>query len=650
MKKYIIEEKDNSYAVLLYSDNPTLINELDIKLKKENIFLKVKKINENVIEKFKDANRNNSFIKVVIDLTGNRYGFNKLDDISYLQEFNYIYIFDKNFKNHSPKNLNNNVIFVDKITKTAAIKIADYVISVLAGNNRKPVDLIKKNNIYIYKKHKYPILFLILFLVVFVPYILNFYLIINNYIFDNLIFQKFSLKKTTDICSFDKASKKFIKSIVSYYAKTPYLSTIFQKSLTYASGSYEESVYTCSVIAYVDKINSSVGSLVLGGAIQEESSTGYLMEKLPEFTRHVFLYPNFNNMLFNHREETFLFSRLYNFTNINLYSPQKKNILLLVQNGKILTPTGGMVEEIMIFLIEEGRPVLVDKIEPYKLNQRFKGRVGNVKYPETKFIKYDYDKTLTFQDKYNILKTIFSESYNIDISGIVFIEKESLSEFAKIASDLWDKNISLLQSLENYKKILPLFKSGNIDFIFKQGTGLIESKDVLNNGINNNMECNINIKIIQEKENNFVNTTTDVKVSGKKEGNLFYLTFNVLDKGGIDDLFLLNIPKSELADVTNEKAVLEYIIGNEKYLSLNINKTKDDGDFKFVNSLGSCTDGFSIVFEKQPGNGSVQIKYDYTTDSEYNLYLDGALTNRGNKFYNTQSFNLLHDTIFFFVK
>ena len=653
MNKYVIEEQRNLYGVLLYSDNPILINELSISLKKENIFLKVKKINNNFIEKYESIDKHNSPVKVMVDLTGYRFEFEKIDDITNPHEDDIIFILNKSFKRNSRRSLGNknNVIFVDKITKISATKISDFLISVLAGRNQKSIDLTKKRNIFFYKKYKYSILLLILFLVIFMPYILNIYLILNNYFFDKVILQKVSLIKAKEICSFDEVSKKFIKGIILSYTKIPHLSFIYQKSKTLASGSYEESVYACNLISYADKIKSTLGSSVFNEVVIAEGSTKDLTEKPPDVFYNFYLYPGFNETLYDYRKEVFQFFRLYDFINKNTYSSKKKYFLLLLQNNNVLTPTGGMVEEITVFSTDGGRLVVVEKIEPSKLNRLFKGRVGNVVFPDTSFINYDYDKSLTFRDKFKILKTIFSESSNINISGMVSIEQQALNGFIDARSLVMDKNISLLKSLENYKKILLLQKSGNINFVFEQGVGLIESREVLGEVEQRQGECNVSIKIIQEKENNSTNAVTEVKVVGKKENNLLRLALNVSDRAGSpNDLFLINISKGELINTVDGKTVSTYTLGKEEYLSLNIYKTNNNGNIEYINHLDACKNGFSVVFEKQPGNSSVQIYYDYATDSEYNLYLDGTLTNGGNKFYNTQSFNLLHDTEFYFVK
>jgi hypothetical protein len=653
MKKYIIEEQRNIYRVLLYSDNPILINELYIKLKKENIFLKVKNLIKNDEEDYDNLKNNYGFIKVIVDLTGNSLRFNQIEHASKQPEDKFLYILNKSFKRFTAESFRNrnNVIFVDKITKISADKMSDFLISGLAGNDQKPIDLTKKENIVFYKKYKYPIFLLILLFAIFVPFILMVYLLLNNYIFDNVILQKISLKRSENVCRFDKVEKKYIKGIISNYTKIPYLSSIYQKPLVYASGSYEESIYACDLISYLDNINSTVKTTVLYGVVKEGNSINTLMEKIPNVSRRFYLYPNFNKTLYSYREELFLFSRLYDLINKNLYSFQKKYFLLLLQDSNTLTPTGGVVEEIIIFSTENGRLVMVDKIEPSKLNQQFKGRVGSEIFPENPFIKYDYDKALNFQDKFKILKTIFSESSNVNICGIVSVEKQDLSEFMNVTGLLGDKNISLFKSLENYKKILPFLKSRNINFIVEEGTGLIGSKEVLSNEAQKPEKCNLNIKIIQEKENNPAGTATKVKVFGKKKNNLLHLTLNVLESSsGINDMFLLGVPEGGLIDAIDKKIVNRYEFGKEEYLSLNINKEKNGGDVEIINDIGACTNGFSIVFEKQPGNDAIQLNYDYTTDSEYNLYLDGDLTDRGNKFYNTQSFSLLHDTIFYFVK
>jgi len=653
MNKYVIEEQSNLYEVLLYSDNPILINELSNKLKKENIILKVKKINKNNAEKYESIDKHNNPVKVIVDLTEYRFMFENNDHITNPHGDNFIFILNKSFKRNYRRSAGNinNVIYVDKITKISATKIAGFLISVLAGKNQKSIDLTKKRNIFLLKKYKYLVLLSILFLAIFIPYILNIYSLLSDYFFDKAILQKVSLIKAKEICNSDKGSKKFIKGVISNYTKIPYISVFFQKPFTYSSRSYSESVYLCDLISYIDKINSTIRTSIFDRNFTVKGSVNTITPKPQDFFHNYDFHPRFNERFRDYNKEIFLFSGFFNLVDNNLYSPQKKNFLLLFQNSNVLTPTGGLVEEIIVFSTEGGKLLVGDNINPSKLNQLFKGRVGNFVYPDTPFINYDYDRSLTLQDKYKILKTVFSESFNINISGIISVEQRVLGEIVDTGRLLIDKDASLFKSLENYKNTLSFLKSGNINFFFEQNSGFIESKDIILGENETAKECSLDIKVVQEIENNSERAVTKVKVVGKKEDNVFRLAFNFSGSDvGTNDLLLIKTPKGALYSTIGKKTVSSYKSGKEEYLLLNPYRTNNTSDIEFINNIGACKNGFSVLFEKQPGNDSVQIDYDYITDSEYNMYLDGTLTGRGNKFYNTQSFNLLRDTVFFFVK
>jgi hypothetical protein len=333
-----------------------------------------------------------------------------------------------------------------------------------------------------------------------------------------------------------------------------------------------------------------------------------------------------------------------------LFSIEKKYFLILVQDGGVLTPTGGVVEKFILLSSEGGKFTIIDEVEPDTLNRQFKGRVGNSVFPETPFINYDYDKSLLLQDKLIILRKIYSENYDININGIVTIEKQTLNEFISLRDAIRHKDITPAESLVSYTKILPLFDSKNINFIFEEGSELIGSKEILNTEGRLSQPCNFNIRIFEEKENYITNSSTGLKIIGIKEGGSLRLTFNILNiNSGESDLFLINIPNGKLEN--NKKNNLDiFPVDGEEYISLKANKIKASGNIEFIIPLGGCENRFSIFFEKQPGNDGIQLNYDYSTDSEYNLYLDGTLTQWGNKFYNNGSLNLKEDFSLKFVK
>jgi len=646
MKNIIIEEVKQKYKVVLYSDNDLLIKVLYKTLFSNGLHLEVKGI--------RSVYRKNKFdyekrITTIVDLSKENVDINRVFNEKDNVIKNITYIVRKSRKNiknkYLSKNTNTSVIVVSKITKKVATNIADELIK--SFNKGKKLYLDYSDNSIRKKKVSTRVYILSFsFFLLTIPYVLYLYLIICSTLMKGGLLKKINIYSARDILSYDVKIKNAIFNITGLYCKIPILNKIYSFVSVYSDQQIKTSKYIYALYDNVEKIDTLLINVFYpnnpnnkaGNNKHEGDMRLNKIYILPEINKEID-----NDYLLNTNDNIKGLFGLYEEISGMLGNTDENYFLIVFQNGRYLTPTGGKTSNTFLVYLKNGRVNLKSSTLPEELEKLFAGRISGIQYLNETFQGTDFDKTLNIEDKFDVLNVVSQKVYDQKLNGILGVGDESLVKLRNIKNFLNNGSPSFEGSLKVFEILNGLFSSKDL-MLYLQGGQWEKS-------VNQKDTCQRKIGIMKAGENDRLKTS-EIGILGNIKNDTLTISINI--KSGETDhesTYILKTDTSESIDLGRNVSGEKYINNNDEYLVLKSYFSENYKEIAKIHfNVGDCLGAFSIDFEKQPGNNNSKLLYEFTTDKNYSFYLNNVLIYEGNKFYNTKSLDFDSDKLLYIVK
>lgn len=649
MTKYSISEKPVFYKVLLYSDNPDLINHLNKNLNKEGISLSVKNIGRSSgYEQPADKNRG-SVLKTIYDFSTSDIEQSKtVKGLNELSE-NLILIFkNKNLNKFKKIKQNNKIILVEKLSKKTHENIVNYILNNLTDRKGEVV-LFGEINKWRYRYSKKTQLMIILILVFIYPFLTYLYSFFTLIIFGSNIYKNIPLERIRELSVFDSKVRAVLYRTNKTYIKTPFIKYIYLETYKYTEKEYRRSVFRLETIHKILKLNQSFNNIFKNKEVGErefEYSTSNILDTslLSEGDRPEDLI-KINRLLDRP-------SKIINILD-NYVSREPVYFLLIWQENKTLAPTGGRSGEIAILSLKENKLEIIGKTSGKDLHADFKGSINSIYLYEKPYL-YLQDAVVDLKDKLDVYSLMVESVYNIDISGTLIIEKSGKEDIGKIV-DLIDQKMSFEDSFDLYQKINNILDNNNLSFYFIEGNNSYTKDSVLEiNEHYDDKKCFNNEFYFAEVSDNVQPlSASTVKILGKHEQNMLNIDIFYSNGAGAGDRSLLIYPPDGVKNTLNteKKSLTKIITYKNKELTEN---TYNDLVInalvaKYSIPLIGCDKGYGVKILNQPGNDRMHYELEIRSPQTSYLYVDSLLTSWGNKFYNSGLVPLNKNTKFEFI-
>ncbi len=639
MISFSVSEKHIRYKVLLYSDNPEMIKILERELNNENVELVAKTIKVGKVFKTKEGNVEEKYLKIIYDLSLTDIDYKKvISEANKLSNNLIIILKGQDLDPTKNQGKGNKIILIDKPTKPTLEKAADFITINLIDNKKETISFTATK----YKKNKINKIFfsiLLFLLILFAPFLANGYLIINTFIFELLQSDKLNTKTNERIIISDVNLKKNIYTFNNYYAVLPIIGPAYEKASNYSERLYKESLYRLRIISKIKNFNLSMNKLLSGGYIKirgKDDST--LSEKLVE--SGLFISKNKHSALTNAEEEMLGLLNLYNALADYSQSKDIKYFLIILQNDKVLTPTGGVPEEIYIYSVANGKYELVNSTTNKQLQSAFKGKIGNTNIFQNIGSFNSQDLVLNIKDKFKIFSAMTRDIYNLEISGLVTVEGKEMEYINEIKNAVADRTLSLEESVGLYQKMNKIIENNNINFYFVKNDGSVVENDSLNESSNNDkIKCfNNEFSVSEIYGDPYVFKSGGLKIKGEYKGGSLIITVyysNPNTNGNYSLLINSFDGLKNIMSATKDVGWQRISVDNEEYLAMSfIGGINNRMIAQYMIGQGVCDEGVGFLMKKQPGNDHLKLEYEMESTVPFYLYIDHSLTGGGDKFYN----------------
>jgi hypothetical protein len=653
MVQYSISEKPLRYKVLLYSENPELINSLNKKLESENIDLIAKHLKSEEDIKTGNETIKKNYLKIICDVSLKDVDCKRIISETNKLTCNLIIIFKGSEVNVSKiRNSRNIIIFIDDFSKDLIERTTEYIKKHLTNDRAEVVKFTKKNKTKNRFKNKF-FAATLLTVILFSPYLICFFLYLNALVMSSNPFERLSLRIVELILLKDVNAKKNIYKYDQYYTALPMIGPLYENAAQFSEEVYNESTARLHIISKVRNFNSSIEKLAIGDLIKDGVDP-----EIPEgdFGNIDIADKNKLKLYFQVEEALNEARRLYDVVFNNSKIKGNKYFAVVVQNNKKLTPTGGGLEEVAIFSAVNGKINLVNKLSAKELLGRFKGRANDVITLNNTGNFNFIESALDIKYKYKIISIILQELYQQNVSGIITIEDSEREEINEIKDLAVKDDLSLKDSASLYEKVNKILDNGNIIYYFIND----------NSNVHNNYHISENQKHLKDKcfdnylsfmelsDNTNAFKAGEVKLSGEYSKGLLSIGVSYSNQNSVGSYSFMikwpngwNLSSSAGGNITQEKV---YTDSGIFLITKIVNKTVDESIAQFKIPLDGCANGFGLSIVKQPGNNLINLVYEINTSVPLYLYIDSSLTGRGNRFYNNGLLYLNKNITFEFVK
>src|SRR3972149_7157315 len=266
MPRYEAHENPVIYKVLLYSDNPNLINVLNDELVKRGIYLVVKSWKNGGVESLNDNKSVNTYLKTIYDLSSKKTDFKKLIQETNKLEHKVAFIISSNIANAKKVGkVNNLVVFVSDVTKSTlrsvAVSVSEYIL-----NNIPKVAVLTKRTPQIRVNPKIAALIFSLSFLLF-PALASIYIYLNSLVFNFGFFNNMNLDTYSRILTLDTQIKKQVSTINNYYQSVPLLGVLYYDLGEYSKEVYKKSSAQKDAILSINYFNKSLSDVIKNNSI-----------------------------------------------------------------------------------------------------------------------------------------------------------------------------------------------------------------------------------------------------------------------------------------------------------------------------------------------------------------------------------------------
>ncbi len=655
MVRFSIRENEIRYKVLLYSDNPGMINALNNKLNNENIGMEIKHLKSgNFQSKTKEVKKNH-YLKIIYDLSLSDIDSRRVISETNTLADNIIFIVKtKKISRFGINSLKNKVVLIDKTDKDTSARVAKFVSENLIDNKSEIINFSKEKNIK-FKINKRILIITAFAAVLTLPYLMTFCLFINTLFINLPLFETLDLNTEKSFLLLDAGIKKKISGLCYYYGSLSLIGPLYGNMAEYSQEVYNESQYRLSIISKIKDLNSFITGLLSDGLIgsgrkTESGTTGSILKS--GFIKD----KNKLTSLTEAEKETENANKLYEFLVKYRDSDESKYFIIATLNKSILSPTGGRPEEIILYSVREGRCEIINSISDKDLQSKFKGRVDGNKLFQDVSEPYLQNILMDKEDIFELYSKMIKDVYNLDISGIITVEESEKDKIDGIKKTTADDSLSLRDSLIFYKRLNVLIENNNISFYFPGNDGNVVDNNIFRDYKTDPKDkCFGNdLTFMEVADNAGVFQSGEVILNGSISDDLLSLDIYYTNQNRATGYsFMIKAPGGWKMSPLNSRDFNQKKIRSNNNIYLSTEFPAKPVDAKIIHydvPLNNCDSGFGLFLEKQPGNDFLKLRYNIISSTPLYLYIDSTLTGRGNKFYNTGLLNINKNIKVEFVK
>lgn len=668
MNKYYSEEFVKKYKVIVYSENQIFIRKTEEILRKKDIDVVSRSINKKTgsslqhyiknglgssscnpshtlrrtFDQGKQNDCDNEYFKVIIDL--DCYGIKTVKDLKEIDNLSNNLILLTSIKlNYKQYNLVfKNSIVMSKTKNIEHIRATAESIGNIIFNQIPQIiepDLIQRTQ---GKSIKNIIVSLVIVALVF-PYTLMVISAFKNVILGSGVFRNTSVRTQKNIFFVEVQNNIFLCDLIKSYGKIPFFGKIYIFPTTYCTNYLRSVQIKHQTLDYLFEIYRFVLGLKTGGNMI--SMKGGLL------TNNKYLYTEGNFITgFHLNEYITLINQIDNISQQFWKTEFVNNDTLVVirSSNKILYPTGGGFESLTIHSYKDGTYKKVGDLTKENIGKHFKGS-----FPDIASISNFHDHrlintALNFSDKQYIIETISKEVFGVVPKYYIFIDNDFDDALnRKTDNDYQNKNLEYFKNIN--KDILDLIQNKSIILLKTPDTGT----NILNKiGEINVGKCKHPEIMISE----IITNNNGVEKSG--------ITIDMFEKSDTYNVSIGYIPSTKQNNKTglllgySGRSSFSEIKSSDKWNNI---KTQNGEYFLIPTITGrylmnvvfnkeACGEGFGIDLIKQPGNNRLSYEYVINSYEVGYFYINGFLTGKGNRFYNSQLTKLSEDLFFRFIR
>lgn len=470
------------------------------------------------------------------------------------------------------------------------------------------------------------------------------YLLINSYIIQSSLLGRADINLLIRFCSVNVFIKDGLDKINKLYYKIPIVHVLYNFPIRISNETIISSDNICQAIKDSFDINSLAKKLLVSGF---ENNTTTTKDRIydKDVKKNLSGNPSIGKII-----------PIYNFIQKSLDDKNEIYFAVALQDESFLTPTGGVVSNILVFSVKEGKVNLIYRLTPSDIKEKFKGNVTGPELFNNINGLYEYDAAVDLDNKYKYIKTTLKEMYGFEINGIITIENVVLDELNGVSMYFQRGKQTYDGSISIYKLLLHLIDSKNIGFFFTDVGGEMFDNNSLNNSEKENFDAcfNNNFSFIEIGKNKKGGNRSVVKLLGNLSKNNFTVDVYYSRNNVFDSIKLvIKSPKTAGGNVLNDKYYKyeKYYYDSGNYLIAGFTREpKNEHIVNYSVPINDCENGFGIKLAKQQGNDGLFINYEIKSEMPLYSYVNGGLTGRGNKFYNNGSVNLSEDVSLIFIK
>ena len=639
-----MEEKEERYKILLYSENPRAINVLKRKFEKENIDLVVKNLQYKRILSTTTRNTGDkNYLMVIYDLTSKTVDCQKTLIQTRNLAQNLVFIFKlKGVQEQNVYGCENKTIFVDDLSRLTTEKVANYLIKHLMDKqNRVVVFTNEKESKSVYGIKR--AVFLLLLVLIFMPYFLIALVSANNILLNKVLFDKADVALGDKILTIYTKELGVINGVVSFYKTIPFFGLFYTRTSQLSSKYFSQNLYMQKMFDKMSLNNCYMKEFFLNNSFVENCGSKRLVATTASMG-------SVGDGSFLKTEDLFKeIENILNTTQRTFGAGAQKYIAVVVQEGGGLTPTGTSPQKIYIYEITEGKYKTAVSFTQEYLKDKFRGDVAGV----SKLNNHDiFEGSLDINDKYKVYLKAINEVFEINISGIVFFENKNKNDLSDIKDVVLQKRLSVKDSIVLYEKSLELLKNSAI-FYLPNGNAPVTNESVFSEYTHDGTCTDSSMSFIETTGNLDDFKNGGVSIKGEYFDEKFSLAIYYKNKHlNKSDSFIIKSSENISFTAEGDDSLIQEVYYENKFEYL-ISKSKSgsiDGLLARYYLLPSgCDKGFMFRVDKQIGNEKLTLNYEIRTQRQSYLYIDRSLTGRGNKFYNDGLLYLNKGFLFKFV-
>lgn len=632
MIKYLIREGSVKYQVLLYSENPELINLLKEKLYKENISLVVKTIGHQRVDNQIVNTSSGNLLKTIYDLSSVSDLQNNIAlDVNGMSDDLILIFKTQNKKAYQKIKLKNKIVLIEEPSKKVYEDVVDFITQNLTDKNGEVVVFGKKKKREYRYSGKAFVLCVFIFVLIY-PYIIYLYSLFGLLLSSN-VFRKTPLEYLEKAASFDTKVKLALYRTNGYYSTFPFIKHFYLDVYKYSKNEYLKSLYILETINKMSDVNLALRNVLIENAINTPLTNkntrfafdGSLITDNVKPKELVYI----NNSLDKYFEI---------FMSFNRYASREPNyFLLLWQDDSSLSPTGGISEEVVILSLSEKKIDVIGKTSGKDLSANFKGSISNINtYPDFNLLLQD--SALDINDKFLVYSAIIKSIYNLDITGMVVIE-DSEKENVINTKNILNSKMSYLESKDIYDLINSALDNRNLYFYLVGEKNVITNEFFFEKENNNTIQCFDNEFYFAEITKDVLASSSSVKLVGKEDAGLLNIGIYYSNISEKRDYSILIYPPDNLKNtIASENRFFQRRLefkGKELTLYNFNGPVNNTLIAEYSIPVEDCDSGFGLSFVKQSGNKNLSYQLEIETQLPSYLYVDSLLTSWGNKFYNS---------------